>query len=142
VKKASEAERRREGVWTRRDFIKRAAGASALALSAGALYAGLYDGRGPQPGETGKVLAGLGDFTVPAASGTPRMAIVRGTDRAAMLERGVAALGGIESFIQKGDRVLIKVNAAFATPPSLGATTNPERPWPGCVWPPGRPGSR
>jgi uncharacterized protein (DUF362 family) len=30
------------------------------------------------------------------------------------------------AFIQKGDRVLIKVNAAFATPPSLGATTNPE----------------
>ena len=32
----------------------------------------------------------------------------------------------MESFIGKGDRVLIKVNAAFATPASLGATTNPE----------------
>jgi uncharacterized protein (DUF362 family) len=38
----------------------------------------------------------------------------------------VKALGGIESFVKKGDRVLIKVNAAFATPPSLCATTNPE----------------
>ena len=54
------------------------------------------------------------------------MAIVRGTDRAVMVERGVKALGGMEAFIQKGDRVLVKVNAAFATPASLGATTNPE----------------
>jgi uncharacterized protein (DUF362 family) len=54
------------------------------------------------------------------------MAIVRGADRAAMLEQGIKALGGMETFIQKGDRVLIKVNAAFATPASLGATTHPE----------------
>jgi uncharacterized protein (DUF362 family) len=32
----------------------------------------------------------------------------------------------METFIQKGDRVVIKVNAAFASPPTLGATTNPE----------------
>ena len=126
MNKIGETESRLEGTLTRRDFIIRAAGASALALSAGALYAGLYDGLGPRPGETGKVLAGLGDFSVPAAAGAGRMAIVRGTDRAAMLERAVAALGGIEAFIKSGDRVLIKVNAAFATPPSLGATTNPE----------------
>jgi uncharacterized protein (DUF362 family) len=43
-----------------------------------------------------------------------------------MVEQGVKALGGMEFFIQKGDRVLIKVNAAFATPATLGATTNPE----------------
>ena len=54
------------------------------------------------------------------------MAIVRGMDRALMVEQGVKALGGMEAFMQKGDRVLIKVNAAFATPASLGATTHPE----------------
>jgi len=43
-----------------------------------------------------------------------------------MVEQGLKALGGMEVFIQKGDRVLIKVNGAFATPASLGATTNPE----------------
>jgi uncharacterized protein (DUF362 family) len=32
----------------------------------------------------------------------------------------------MEAFIQKGDRVLLKVNAAFATPAALGATTHPE----------------
>jgi len=35
-------------------------------------------------------------------------------------------LGGIETFIKKGDRVLLKVNAAFASPPALSATTNPQ----------------
>ena len=126
MKNSDEEKRHIDGRLSRRDFIKRAAGASALALSAGALYAGLYDGRGPGPQETGTVASGLGDFSVQAAPGQSRMAIVRGADRAAMLERAVAALGGIESFIKKGDRVLIKVNAAFATPPSLGATTHPE----------------
>ncbi|MBF0530568.1 MAG: DUF362 domain-containing protein, partial [Deltaproteobacteria bacterium] len=33
---------------------------------------------------------------------------------------------GLETFIRKGDRVLIKVNAAFASPPTLGATTHPD----------------
>jgi uncharacterized protein (DUF362 family) len=43
-----------------------------------------------------------------------------------MLQRGLDAIGGLAAFISPGQRVLIKVNAAFASPPSLGATTNPE----------------
>jgi len=35
-------------------------------------------------------------------------------------------LGGIETFIKKGDRVLLKVNAAFASPPLIAATTHPD----------------
>jgi uncharacterized protein (DUF362 family) len=35
------------------------------------------------------------------------------------------SLGGIETFIKKGDRVLLKVNAAFASPAMLSATTHP-----------------
>ena len=43
-----------------------------------------------------------------------------------MVEQGLKALGGMEAFVHKGDKVLIKVNAAFATPASLGATTHPD----------------
>src|SRR4030042_6332730 len=101
--------------------------ASALALATGGLGLALYDPKGPVPAESQKALTGLGNFTSPAmAAGPGKMAIIRGTDRALMVEQGVKALGGMEAFIQKGDRVLIKVNAAFATPASLGATTNPE----------------
>ena len=111
----------------RRDFLKRLAGASALALGAGGLCAALYDPHGPAPAEDREILRGLGSFAVPAFSGERgKIAIVRGTDRAAMIERALQALGGIEQFIGKGDRVLIKVNAAFATSPALGATTHPD----------------
>jgi len=112
---------------TRRDFLKRMGYASALALGACGLGLALYDGKGPTPSEGQKALTGLGNFALPAmAAGPGKMAIVRGTHRALMVEQGVKALGGMEAFIGKGDRVLIKVNAAFATPASLGATTHPE----------------
>jgi uncharacterized protein (DUF362 family) len=111
----------------RRDFLKRLGYASAVALGACGLGLSLYDSKGPAPSEGQKPLTGLGDYRLKdLASGPGKMAIVRGTDRALMFQQGIKALGGMESFIQKGDRVLIKVNAAFATPASLGATTNPE----------------
>jgi len=39
----------------------------------------------------------------------PMMSVVRGRDRAASLERALVALGGVETFVKPGDRVLIKV---------------------------------
>jgi len=111
----------------RREFLKRLGYASAVTLGACGLGLALYDPKGPAPGEGRKALTGLGDYARRAATaGQATLAIVRGTDRKVMVEQGVKALGGMESFIGKGDRVLIKVNAAFATPASLGATTNPE----------------
>jgi uncharacterized protein (DUF362 family) len=111
----------------RRDFLKRLGYASAAALAAGGLGLALHDSKGPTPAHQPKALTGLGDFANPALTpGSGKMAIIRGMDRALMVPQGIQALGGMESFIQAGDQVLIKVNAAFATPPSLGATTNPE----------------
>lgn len=66
----------------------------------------------------------LPDFSVGKVG--RRMAIVTGSDRVKTVQRAFAALGGIEQFIGKGDRVLLKVNAAFASPPALSATTHPE----------------
>ncbi|MGA9756301.1 MAG: DUF362 domain-containing protein [Desulfobaccales bacterium] len=127
MKKPSEAEQIIAGELNRRDFLKRLGYASAVALGACGLGLALYDPKGPGPSEGQKALTGLGDYSLRTLTpGQAKMAIVRGTDRAVMVQRGIQALGGMESFIGKGDRVLIKVNAAFATPPSLGATTNPE----------------
>ena len=120
-------EKLRTGELNRRDFLKRLGYASALTLGACGLGLSLYDPKGPAPSEGQQALASLGDYRLKElASGPGKMAIVRGTDRAVMVELGVKALGGMEAFIGKGDRVLIKVNAAFATPASLGATTHPE----------------
>ena len=111
----------------RRDFLKRVGYASALALATGGLGLALYDPKGPAPVVGQKALTALGNYTLPAlAAGPGKMAIIRGMDRRLMVEQGLKALGGMEVFIQKGDRVLIKVNCAFATPASLGATTSPE----------------
>jgi uncharacterized protein (DUF362 family) len=127
LKPPPDAENPVAGELNRRDFLKRLGYASALALASGGFGLALYDPKGPAPTEREKALTGLGDYRLKALSSGPgKMAIVRGTNRAAMVERGIKALGGIELFIQKGDRVLIKVNAAFATPASLGATTHPE----------------
>ena len=54
------------------------------------------------------------------------MAIVHGSDRRATLHSALNALGGIETFIKNEDRVLLKVNAAFASPAMLSATTHPD----------------
>lgn len=55
-----------------------------------------------------------------------RMSIAYGPDRVKSLHSALSALGGMEAFIKKGDRVLLKVNAAFASPPTLSATTHPQ----------------
>ncbi len=111
----------------RRDFLKRLAGASALALAAGGLGWSLADTIGPTAAPSRQVLTGLGDFSVAAPqAGKPRLAEVHGTDRRAMFEAGIKALGGMEAFVSRGDVVLLKVNAAFSSPPALAATTHPE----------------
>lgn len=85
----------------------------------------LYDPHGPvKAEERQRGLVHLPDFSLPGDR--RRMVIVNGPDRLRSVELALQALGGMEAFIKQGDRVLIKVNAAFASPPLLGATTNPE----------------
>ena len=111
----------------RRLFLRRLAVASALAATASGVSLVLRDPTGPQAVPGGRVLTGLGDFSVaPKTPTTPRLATVHGTDRRAMFNQGINALGGMEAFIRRGDVVLIKVNAVIAAPPLLAATTNPE----------------
>jgi len=118
---------------SRRDFLRRAAGASAVALAGVGLAAALLDKNGPPASEAGSSAKGLGDFALPELKGRPgRMAVVRADpkagapDRRAMLERALEAVGGLGAYVKPGDRVLLKVNAAFATSPNLGATTHPD----------------
>ena len=128
------------GGLSRRDFLRRAAGASAIALTGAGLAAVLLDRQGPPASDAATSAKGLGDYSMAELRGKPgRMAIVRSgvrsgvsadgktqPDRKAMLERALTALGGLGAFIKPGDRVLLKVNAAFATSPLLGATTHPD----------------
>lgn len=44
----------------------------------------------------------------------------------ALVRRAVDALGGIEQFVHRGDKVVLKPNLAFARAPGTGANTRPE----------------
>ena len=108
----------------RREFIARAAKAGISVAAACSLGYWLHDRKGPGPARAGTDEVSLGNFSIPNLA--PKMSIVTGADRAKTVNRALQALGGIETFIKKGDRVLLKVNAAFATPAALSATTHPD----------------
>ncbi|BBO78059.1 hypothetical protein DSCW_54760 [Desulfosarcina widdelii] len=108
----------------RREFLGRCTRAGLSVAAAGALGIGFYDSRPPEGG-----VAESGSLRIPDYSQTEmkgRICIARGTDRAATVRQAFAALGGMEAFVKSGERVLLKVNAAFASPPSLGATSHPD----------------
>jgi len=109
---------------TRRDFLIRAVKAAAALAATGAAGYRFRTNIIPVADVSGDRAFTLPDFSVAGHAG--KMAIATGTDRVRMLNRAIDAIGGIGSFVKTGDRVLIKVNAAFATPPMLCATTNPD----------------
>jgi uncharacterized protein (DUF362 family) len=109
----------------RRQFLKRSAKAGIAIAGVSLLGYTLWDPQGPLKSEEGAAgLVQLPSFSL-AESGQ-RMAIASGADRINTINLALQAMGGIETFIKPGDRVLIKVNAVFASPPFLCATTNPE----------------
>jgi uncharacterized protein (DUF362 family) len=110
----------------RREFITRCAKAGFALCAAGALAYRFYDPHGPQRGAPAgtATTVRLADFSIPGL--TARMGVARGADRAQTVRQALKAVGGIETFVKRGDRVLLKVNAAFASPPALSATTHPQ----------------
>jgi uncharacterized protein (DUF362 family) len=109
----------------RRRFLIRLAQMGALALGAGALYRLSYDPAGPQTlSRRRQGIVRLPGWAIPDMP--PAMAVAHGSDRQRAVEAAFEALGGISKFVGRGDRVLLKVNAAFATPADLGATTHPD----------------
>jgi uncharacterized protein (DUF362 family) len=107
----------------RREFLSRAVKAGAAVGAVGALAAWLYDPEGPDGRPRSQRLV-LPDWRVPLDG--PQVAVVTGRERVEAVGRALAMLGGIERFVRPGDRVLVKPNVAFASPPSLGATAHPD----------------
>ena len=83
-----------------------------------------YDSAGPTGSTQDAGDIQIPDFSMPELG--QRMSIVRGSSRNETLELALKSIGGMQTFIKKGDRVLLKVNAAFASPPMLCATTHPD----------------
>jgi uncharacterized protein (DUF362 family) len=103
---------------SRRDFIK-----TGLALGATLT---LVSRKGLAAAE-----AAAGSAAAPAptpAAPAPKSVLVavRDGSRTAMLDQALAALGGIEAFVKKGQTVLVKPNIGWDAPPERGANTHPE----------------
>ncbi|MFP4475828.1 MAG: DUF362 domain-containing protein [Desulfatibacillaceae bacterium] len=108
---------------TRREFLRRLFRTTVGSAAALSLGAWLYDPSLPPIAGADHELVRLPDFSL---GGAARMSVVRGGDRAGAARAAVKALGGMEAFVQPGERVVLKVNAAFASPPMVGATTHPD----------------
>ena len=109
---------------SRRRFLIRCSKAGLLASGVGIAGWWFHDVKGPpRPTGTGTEVR-LPDFSMPGIA--PRMSITQGADRKRTVRQALQAIGGLEVFVKPGDSVLLKVNAAFASPPSLGATTHPD----------------
>lgn len=110
---------------SRRELLVRSARAGASVAVALGLGGWLLDAKGPpSPSAMRTGTVALPDFSIPGMGS--RLSIIHGADRVKSVQLALKSLGGMEAFIKKGDRVLVKVNAAFATPAILSATTNPE----------------
>ena len=106
---------------SRRQFLGRCIKTSALAgvaLAAGAYFRN----RHVVPATTST--ARVRPFGVPGTEGI--FAAVKGRNPHAIARQAVETAGGMSRFVSRGDKVLIKVNCAFARPAWVGATTSPE----------------
>jgi len=105
---------------SRREFLNRLLASVGLAAGSGGLGMWFHNRRlVPTPSGVHDVPS----FSVDANAST--LVSVHGDDSARMVQVALGALGGIQQFVQPGDRVLVKPNCAFDRPPHLGATTSP-----------------
>ncbi len=120
---------------TRRELLRRGAGAVVASASAALLGLWRHDPSGKRglPSAANTSTRTLRDFfeTVDFPESNPRLSVVTGqADRIEQMVR--AAVGALDSqlgvrrFVRPGDVVLIKPNIGFDRPPALGATTHPE----------------
>jgi uncharacterized protein (DUF362 family) len=109
----------------RRQFLARAAKAGISVGAASIISYLLYDAASPQAHHPAENLVTLPDFSVKQQPGRI-ISIVKGPDRVKTVDKALELLGGIERFVKPGETVAIKPNVAFASPPMLAATTNPE----------------
>ncbi|VAX19491.1 Iron-sulfur cluster-binding protein [hydrothermal vent metagenome] len=109
---------------TRRQFINKLAIGGGAALGAAAVTYFAHSDK-PVYRQPEKIFT-LPDFGAEISKVYPRIVITHGTRPLAMVRAAVDRMGGIEKFIQPGDRVVIKPNVAWDRLPEQAANTNPD----------------
>jgi uncharacterized protein (DUF362 family) len=109
---------------TRREFIKKTGKAAAASVVLGTGYL-LADSRPDYPEEKKADRHEL-KFFKDDPDLFRKVAVARDDTPANLVEKAVAALGGIGAFISKGDRVVVKPNVGWDRVPEQAADTNPD----------------
>ena len=113
-----------EPEWSRRRFLREVGITTGVA--AGFALAGYFSYSPEAIRQKRAEIFTLKDFRVAASPLHPLLAVVRGGPVEALVREAVAALGGIQRFIQRGDTVLLKPNVGWDRQPEQAANTNPE----------------
>ncbi len=74
----------------------------------------------------GSALLNLNPGILAQGGGTPDLAQVTGEDPAQLTKEAIRILGGMGTFVSKGDKVLVKPNIGWDRTPQLAACTNPD----------------
>ena len=98
--------------------ISQAAIAGAAVAGGAAFFAGRAGARADAPA--------VPDWRVSPAGAGARVVAARGDDPARNVRRVLAALGGMEAFVRRGDVVLVKPNVGWDRLPEQAANTDPE----------------
>ncbi len=61
-----------------------------------------------------------------AQTSLPDLAVIQGESPAQLVKEAVSAVGGINRFVSKGDKIVLKPNIGWDRKPEQGACTNPE----------------
>lgn len=112
-----------EPLWSRRRFLVETGITTGIAAGVGLLGYGLYSTEAVR--EKKQEILTLKDFRVPASPLHPVLVVVRGPSVWEMVQEAVAVLGGVQRFIQRGDRVLLKPNVGWDRQPEQAANTHP-----------------
>ena len=70
--------------------------------------------------------AGKSAVAAVTANTTPDLVALHGSTPEVMWREGIKAMGGIEKFVKKGAKVVVKPNIAWTQPPEYAANTTPE----------------
>ncbi len=64
--------------------------------------------------------------SAPSGTGVYDLVAVRGGEPVAMFNKAMESLGGMGKFVKRGQKVLVKPNIGWDTPPERAANTNPD----------------
>ncbi len=74
----------------------------------------------------GGVILNLNPLVLGQGKNMPDLAVIQGDSPAHITQEAIAALGGMNQFVSKGDKVMVKPNIGWDRTPEQGACTNPE----------------